>query len=350
MANDSSEEKTLPPSRKKLNDARKKGQVPKSKDLSDGVAMSASLLYLLVASGGIMAAAIGMLERSGELAAGNFQLGLAAMGPAIREAVTRSILPLLVIPPVLVVLSSMAVLRGIPFAVDPISPKMERINPAEGFKRMFQIRSLIELVKTLIKAAVVIAAMLVILRGGLNALVLVPSCGDSCVTGALGGLGRPLIEAAAGLFLVAGLADVGLQRWLFMRDQKMSISELKRERKDMDGDPHLQQERKRIMREAVRLSAGLGIKRATLVVHDGGRICVGLRYMPSEMSAPAVVSRARDDRSAAMVAQARLLALPLIEDHELATSLAGVPLAHGIPERLFRPVALALARSGMTLR
>ncbi len=309
--------------------------------------MSASLLYLLVAGGGIVALALGLFERSGEFAAGDFQLGLAAMIPTMRDTVIRAVLPMLMIPPILVVVSSMAVLRGIPFAIDPITPKMERINPAEGFKRMFKIRSLIELLKTLVKVAVIATSFVVIISGGLNTLVLVPSCGIGCVSGSLTALSRPLMAIAAGLFLVAGLADVGFQRWLFLRDQRMSISERKRERKDMDGDPFLRMERRRIMRETVRLSASLGIKRATIVVHDGGRITVGLRYKPAEMGAPAVVCRARDERSGALMAQARALDIPLVEDSELAAGLLGIPLAQGIPERLFRSVALALARSGM---
>ncbi len=347
MAQDTSEEKTLPPSKKKLLDARKKGQVPRSKDFTSGVALAGALGYLMLGGSAILGAAIAMIEKSADVAAGDFTLGVAALLPVMGHAAMQAVLPLLVIVPAAVILSSIGVLQGIPFAIDPIVPKMEKINPAEGFKRLFQMRSLIELLKSLVKLTLIVSAFGVILAYGLNALLLMPSCGVDCVRSVFRHLSMPLFGTAAGLFLLAGLADVGLQRWLFLRDQKMSVSEAKRERKDMDGDPHLRRERRRIMREAVRLAGGLGLRRATIVIHDGGATTVGLRYKIHDMPAPVVVCRAQGERGHALLSEALQAQLPMAEDAELAANLCRVPLGHGIPERLFRPVALALARAGM---
>jgi type III secretion protein U len=193
----------------------------------------------------------------------------------------------------------------------------------------------------------VVTLALLVLCGGLNALVRVPACGVGCVPGVLHGLGMPLFASIAGVFVVAGLIDVGLQRWLFLRDQKMSFSEAKRERKDRDGDPLLRRERKRILQEAVRLAGGLGLRRANVVVHDGGGITIGLRYKINEMPAPVVVCRARGERAGSMLAEARDMGLASTEDASLSAGLYQVPPGHGIPEHLFRPVALALSRAGV---
>jgi type III secretion protein U len=347
MANDQSEEKTLPPTRKKLRDAREKGQVARSRDLTSGVSLAGAIGFLVLSSGTIAAVSVAMMETAGNVAAGDFDAGLRAVSASVMHAALRSVLPLLVLCPVLVVIAAMVTQQGILFAIDPLVPRLEKVNPVEGFKRLFKLRSLIELMKSLVKLVAIAALALAALAGGLNALMQVPSCGVGCVPGVLRALGLPLLASIAAVFVVAGLIDVGLQRWLFLREQKMSPSEAKRERKDMEGDPLLRRERRRIMREAVRLAGGLGLRRANVVVHDGGGTTIGLRYKINEMPAPVVVCRARGERAATMLAEAREFRLPSTEDADLADSLYRVPPGHGIPEHLFRPVALALSRAGV---
>lgn len=347
MANEQTEEKTLPPSRKKLRDARGKGQVARSKDVTSAMSLAGTVGFLLVGSGAITTAALNMFETAGDVGAGDFATGLRAVLGAVERAALSSVLPVLILCPLLVVVTALVTLQGIPFSVDPLVPRAEKINPAEGFKRLFSLRSLTELVKSLIKVLLIVVLTLGVLAVGLNALVLMPSCGMECVADELRAVGLPWLVGILAIFLIAGAADVGLQRWLFLRDQKMSVSEAKRERKDMEGDPHLRRERRRIMREAVRLAAGLGLRRATMVVHDGDALVVGVRYRINEMPAPVVVCRAQGARAASMLAEAREARMPSAEDADLAAGLYRVPPGHGIPENLFRPMALALARAGV---
>lgn len=347
MANDQTEEKTLPPTRKKLRDARRKGQVARSKDVTSAMSLAGTLGFLLVGSGAITTAALNMFETAGDVGAGDFTTGLRAVLAAVEHAALRSVVPVLILCPLLVVVTALVTLRGIPFSIDPLVPRAEKINPVEGFKRLFKLRALVELAKSLVKMLLIVVLTLGVLAVGLNALVLMPSCGIGCVPDTLRALGLPWLAAILAIFLTTGAADVGLQRWLFLRDQKMGPSEAKRERKDMEGDPHLRRERRRIMREAVRLAAGLGLRRATMIVHDTDALVVGVRYLVNEMPAPVVVCRARGQRAAAMLAEAREGRMPSAEDAELAAGLYRVPPGHGIPEQLFRPMALALARAGV---
>jgi type III secretion protein U len=347
MANNQSEEKTLPPSRKKLRDARGKGQVARSRDITSAISLAGAMGFLILGSGAIAGAASNMFETAGDVAAGNFAIGLRAVLGAVERAALRSVLPLLILCPLLVVVTALVTMRGIPFSVDPLIPRAEKINPVEGFKRLFKLRSLMELVKSLAKMLVIVALTLGVLAAGLNALIQLPSCGMSCLPDEMRALGLPWLASIVAMFLIIGAADVGLQRWLFLRDQKMGPSEAKRERKDMEGDPHLRRERRRIMREAVRLAAGLGLRRATMIVHDGDTLVVGVRYKINEMPAPVVVCRAQGPRAASMLAEARERRVPSAEDAGLAAGLHRVAPGHGIPERLFRPMALALARAGV---
>jgi type III secretion protein U len=346
MPNQDTEERTLPPSAKKLRDLRRKGQVARSRDMVAGVAMAGSLGFVMLAGMTIVTTATAMIDTAGDVAAGDFDRGLDRLLPVIRHAATGVVLPLLILVPTLAVVSAIVVLGGVPFSTDPISPKLEKISPIEGFKRIFKMHALIELIKSLVKTTVIAAAFVAVLAGGLKALVLAPAAGLDAEIALLRALAMPLFGTAAMLFLVAGAADAGLQQWLFRREQKMSLTEMKRERKDMDGDPHVKRERKRIMREALRLAGGLGMRRATIVIHDGGGMTVGLRYKINEMPAPVVVCRGRDARARAMLSEADAMRVAVAEDAELVRHLFRLPLGHGIPERLFRPMALALRNAG----
>src|SRR5579859_4134476 len=344
MAKDTSEERKLPPSRKKLTDARKKGQVARSKDLVSGTALIGALGFLMLAGGGMLAGATAMFDRAGDVAAGDFATGLRAMGPVLRAAALHMVVPLYLIVPLLVVLSAMVMLRGIPFAVDPIAPRMENINPAEGFKRLFKLKSLIELLKSLIKMSLLGTAIVLVLMGGLQALMLVPACGLNCAGNLFHALLTRLVATACLLFLVAGLIDVGLQRWLFVRDQRMSVTEAKRERRDLDGDPLLRRERRRLLRDAARV-APLGLRRATLVLYDGQRSVVGVRFKVNETPVPLVVCRATGERAEPMLAEAARLELATLEDPELAARLIRIMPGQIIPQDCDRDVAVALTRA-----
>jgi type III secretion protein U len=347
MAKDDSEERTLPPTQKKLREARKKGQVPKSRDAISGAALAGGLMFILFGSGMIVTACAAMLTTAGDVAGEEFGTALAALLPAVMRTVLRVVAPLLLIVPCMAVLAGIVTLKGVPFSAEPITPRGERLNPAEGLKRMFGLKSWVELAKSVVKTLLIVGTFIVVSVSGVDALLHAPSYGLGAELAIMGRMAVPMMGAAVLLFLFAGGIDFGLQRWLFLRDQKMSITEMKRERKDMEGDPHLRRERKRIMREALRLAGGLGLKRATLLIHDGGSTVVGLRYVMQQMPAPVVVCRARDERGRAMMAEALAAGVPIAEDLELAAGLSSLPLGQGIPERLFREVALALRRAGV---
>jgi len=337
-----SEEKTLPPSKKKLDDARKKGEVPRSKDLTSGAALAGGPGFLVLGGGAMFSAMTAMLDQAGQAASGDFEAGMRMIGDAAQAAALRTVAPVWVAVPGLAVLAAIIGMRGIPFATDPVAPKMERINPVEGLKRMFKMRALIELVKTLLKAAVLVTAIVAILAGGLQALVLAPSCGFGCAAGVFRGLFVPLAEVAAVLSLVAGGADLGLQQWLFRRDQKMGVSEAKRERKEMDGNPEVRAERRLLSAEAARIGM-LGSARATFAVLGAGQAVVGLRYKAGETYVPLIVSRGQGERGAKLLAEARQLRLPLVDDPSLAAVLVKLPPGRFIPEEAFKLVAAAMS-------
>jgi type III secretion protein U len=342
-----SEEKTLPASQKKLLEARKKGQVPRSKDFTSGAALAGAAGVLLLTGSGAVGRLTALLDTAATAAArpSGWEDGLRVVVPAARDAAIGTVLPVLGAVVGMVVLSTLVALRGIPFAMDPITPKLSHINPAEGFRRLFKMRALVELVKSVIKVLLIGAILATLLVGGLRAIVLAPGCGLSCVQVTFTAQLTGLLEAAGVLSMVVGLADIGVQRWLFMRDQKMSVSEAKRERKDQDGDPVIMGHRRRLRQEEAAAPSGraLGIARATILITDGRTVAVGLRFVMSEALAPALMCRARGPRTAALVQNAHRNGVAVHEDGELADVLIRkTQPGQFIPENIYSMVIRAL--------
>ncbi|MBR0662907.1 translocation protein in type III secretion system, RhcU [Roseomonas hellenica] len=344
---DDSEERPLPPSKKKLDDARKKGQVASSRDMVSGTALAGVLCLLLLGAAGFVASGTGLLRAAGialdEHAAGHGLVGLGHLRAAARDAALATVVPAFGIALGLAVLSAIVVLKGIPFSMQPVSPNLSKLNPVEGAKRIVSMRSLIELVKAMLKALLIAAVLTGILIGGLGALVQVPAHGMEGVRGAVQGLFTPMLVAAIALFLVAGLADVGLQNWLFRRDMRMSLTEQKRERKEQEGDPLVRNARRRLMRSAAGAPpVRTGLRHATLLVTQPDGPAIAIRFVRGETPVPAVVAR-----GAHLVTEAARAGIPTVEDAALAAALARrAPPGSFVPQDLFQKVAAALVRVG----
>ncbi len=193
-----------------------------------------------------------------------------------------------------------------------------------------------ELGKGLLKALILGAALFTIVLETVRSLPLLPACGMPCIGSLIAANATSLLHTGAGISLAAGLADVLIQRWLFLRDMKMSKSEVKKEHKDQEGDPHVRNAHRRHRQEAASLPR-TGLDRATILIRGRG-VVVGLRYVASEGTAPVIVCRARNERADAMLAAGAELRIPTVVDEWLAVSLAKkVPPGMILPKPLLRP-------------
>lgn len=342
--NNDSEERPLPPTPKKLREARRKGQVATSRDLPSTVAFIAAGLTVASLLPKAIADLQGLIDVAGRRAAEAEVQPSALLLPMLWIVLGLSLAPL-----VAAILGSLAgnllVLRGLIFALEPIKPKLEKINPVEGFKRLFSLRSLVQLGKVLLQTAILLGAFVVTLAGFTSSLLHLPGCGDPCVSPLLGAIIAALFAIAVVVFLLFGLADIGVQRWLFLRDMRMSRTELKRERKDQEGDPNLKGARRRRMREAAERPFRPAPRLATLVVTAGSDLAVGLRYVPGKTPVPLIVFIAEGEARDAALAAAQDAAL--IDMPEVAQALAERGSAgQEVPPTLFGPVAQALVRAG----
>lgn len=339
MADKGTEERNLPPSQKKLRDARKKGQVAKSKDLTSAVAFAVAVLYLILRGPDFIHQFAALLNDAGS------GMGLNVLVHACIRTAIRLVAPLFALALIGVVVASIVSLGGLPISLDPIVPKLEKINPVEGFKRLFSLRSLTELVKTIVKLAILIGAIFLVVRGAASDLVAVPMLGVASLPTEFSALMVPILIITSLLFLSTGVADIGLQTWLFRRDQRMGHTERKRENKDMEGDPKFRQHRRQIAREASYASGRTGMAHATVAISNGKNLLVALRYDRAETPVPIVVARARGSAFEESIRQAMDHGVNIVENAEVATAIANAASPGGfIPESTYRPVAIMLAQ------
>ena len=343
---DTSEQKSLPASAKKLQDARKKGQVAHSHDFVSAVGAVAAIAYLWSFAPNIVG-----LWREALLLAVNlqnepFQVALPQLGAALIALCWRTVVPLLAVAVAAAMLANIAINRGFLFSLAPMVPSLEHINPFTGFKRILGLKNWIELAKTIVKGLLLGSTLVIVVAGTLNTLVRLPICGEGCIGFVFGSMAQLLLGIGIGFFLATGLIDILLQRWLFLRDMRMTITESKRELQDQEGNPLVRSTRRR-QREEQAQEPPIGARHATIFVR-GESVAVGLRYVRGETSVPIVVCRAKGAAVQSLLDVAASANIPVVAEAALARSLRRKPrLGSAIASQQFERVARAMLAAGL---
>jgi type III secretion protein U len=335
-------EKTEEPTHKKLEDAKRKGQGPKSQDAVAASILGVSLLVLTGAGPSLLERVTAVVQRAitQGMQAKSTQDMLALLTDMVLDGLIAA-LPMAIVSMLIAAIVLLAQ-TGVVFSFEAISPKFDKLNPAEGLKKMVNVRSLIEFAKSLIKAVALGSVVWIIVRDLVPLLV-----GSAYLTPE--GEGRVawtsllhLLAASVLVFTVIAPLDYGLQRWLFMRDQKMSKDEVKREHKDADGDPHVKGQQRQMREELANSAPQERVPGATVVVTNPTHYAVALRYDSRESPIPVVVAKGVDEEAATIRAIAAAHRVPMIANPPLARALHKLPLDQPIPDDLFEAVAVVL--------
>ncbi|MBN2169912.1 MAG: flagellar biosynthesis protein FlhB [Candidatus Krumholzibacteriota bacterium] len=344
MADTGGQEKTELATQRRRRDARKKGQVARSVELS-------SFLLLLAGVLGLAALAPG-------LGCGLVRLMVGSVDAAFAASVTVETLPQLsrlwvgeglrlVMPlwVMLLVVGTGAAVAQVGFQVngDLLAPKPERINPISGFKRIFSKRSGFEFGKSLFKMALLMLITWMTLRGEAQRLM---GLADLPLAPALGVVGTITLKLAGRLILlmvVLALADYAFQRWQFEKDIMMTRQELKEEYKETEGDPILRARLRALQRDIAVKRMMEDVKRSDVVVTNPTHFAVALLYEEG-MAAPSVAAKGADRIAERIKEVAREHDVPVVENPPLARALyAECKLGQMIPLKFFQAVAELLA-------
>ena len=346
MANDESEEKNLPASQKKLTDARKKGQISNSKDLVSGFTMLAAVLYLLYQWPMMRDRLVELIDIVSNSTERPFAEAWPRAVYGTIDVLIMTTVPLLVLVFGVAVVMGMAATGGPVFSFETVKLQFDHISPMKGGKRIFSSRNVIEFVKSLAKVVVLTAAFWTVLRGYIPPLFQTPSCGEGCLGQMVISTLQPLAVTAVIAFVVIGILDMPLQRHLFLKEMRMSLTEKKKEMKELEGNPLIKAERRRLQFMFAQRQVRKGVRHAAIVVAQEDRV-VGLLYHREEEPVPLICSKARGQAGDEMVAEARRLGIPVVEDASLVDVLIPHAVGDRIPQDAFTDVARLLVRFGI---
>jgi type III secretion protein U len=316
-----SEQKSLPPSDKKLRDGRRKGQVPSSRDLISGLGLMVMIVYLLMVWPQIRDHMLELVNLVARTSAGDF----ATSSRLILEASFR-VMGVIIVPAVAcliitTILAGMIGTFGPVFSFDPVKPNFDHINPARGLKRIFSVRNVVEFAKNFVKVLILGTVFILVLRSWLKPMFHAANCGEHCLGPLLLSALMPIMIVAALSFITIGVLDLRIQRWLFVRDMRMTKTEQKRERKDIEGDPLILSERRRQRQRQGSIVGRLGVTSASIVIAGPDHLAA-MRYHPTTAPLPIIVAKSRGENVAALRDEAIQHGIPVAYDEALAQALA----------------------------
>ena len=338
-------ERTEEPSQRRLEEARKRGQVPRSRELTTFATMIGGSAAL-VATGGTLTVRLLRIVHSG-LSFDPQTLSdpsgmMTALGSACTSAIT-ALLPIFGTVVGLVLLASVA-LGGWNFSVEALVPDFTRLSPLAGVKRLFGLRGATELGKALLKCVVVGGVCAAIVSWTFRDIFALAYMEPRAAVGRGAGLvGWAFVWLCASLALVA-MVDVPLQLFQFKKGLRMTRQELRDEAKESEGRPEIKQRIRRLQQELARRRMMHKVPTADVVIVNPTHFAVALKYDPKNMRAPRVLAKGVD-----LVAQnIRRIAeehrVPIFESPKLARALyRSADLNNEIPAGLYVAVAQVLS-------
>jgi flagellar biosynthetic protein FlhB len=342
VASDPSRTERATPKRRQK--AREEGQFPRSADFDAAILLWGNF-FLFLALGGTTVMVLGhnIAELFAKARPGALEEGARnALLLEVGFGLAKTLLPFLGLS-LLLALGTGLMQRGFFFSTKPLEPKFDKLNPAEGFKRLFSARSMVELLKSVLK---------LVILGWVAYSVVAPRMPRLLAT-----LAVPLPQAMAFFretltvlyrnlliaMLLLALADFAYQRYQFEESLKMTKEEVKEEMKESEGSPEVKRQQRALMLAAARRRMLANIAKATVVVTNPTHVAVALRY-DEETNAPVCVAKGLDHLALKIREEARKHAIPTLERPELARALyKAVDLDEPIPAELYQAVAQVLA-------
>lgn len=341
-----SEERTLPPSPRRLREARERGEVAKSQELGPAILLLMLGLFLelvgrFVAQGPV-AFTVQLFQEPPPAGAWTREW----LGGLMVQAATAFIQaagPFLLVALVVGVGSQVAQV-GLLFTAKPLAPKLERINPVAGFQRIFSRRSLFELAKSIFKVAVVGSVAYWVLSGTILEFVGLIHATPVIALQQVGRALSRLLWTTAGVWLVIAAADYAFQRSQHMNRLRMTPYEFKQEQRETEGDPHVRQRIRQEQRKIAGRRMIQAVRTADVVVTNPTHVAVALKYEMDRMNAPVVVAKGADYLARRIREEARAHGVRVVENPPLARALyEACDVDQEVPERLYRAVAEVLA-------
>lgn len=335
-------EKTEKPTPQKLRDARKKGQVAKSTEITSGVQLASLLGYFALEGKHLLQGFEALSALSIEVSNEDLVSAAGRLAGATAQVVMRFTVGIAALI-VLVTIAAVVAQTGPLLAYEAMMPSLDKLNPLANLKQTFSMRSLFELAKSITKVGLLSLILFYLIRQYGPSLQFLPLCGVSCGLRVSVALLYWMWCALLGFYVVFGIADYAFQRHNTMKQLMMSIEDVKQEYKNSEGNPEIKHKRKEAHREVQSGSLAANVGKSSVVVRNPTHIAVCLFYRPPETPLPQVLEIGRGARARHIVDLADKAGVPVVENIRVARSLAAQTEPGGvIPPSLFEPVAQIL--------
>lgn len=344
-------EKTEPATTKRLDDARKKGQVAKSREIVMGLSLLALFLILKFWIGNIGTRLLESFEMvydripeavtywNGELP---FSM-LYALIQGVMLQILKILLPIFVIGFLVAFIGELMQVKW-KVSSEPLKPKFNKMNPVSGLKKIVSLQSLVELIKSIAKIALVTYLAYSTLKDKIGAIYLMY---DMPLMQAIALMGDIVIDLGLKisiLYMVIAFGDWIYQKWKFNEDMKMTKQEVKDEYKNAEGDPQIKGKIRQRMREASQRRMMQAVPEADVVITNPTHYAVAIQYDAERYDAPVVLAKGENYLAQKIKEAAKEAGVEIVENKPLARMLyANVEVGELVPPELYQAVAEVLA-------
>ena len=344
-------EKTEPATDKKLDDARKEGQVAKSNELTQSITLFAFFIALKIWAGNcgtnFLEMFSGIYNRMSELTTlvdGEMSTkDFASLISFVLLRILWTVLPFFAVAVAVAFIVDVMQVKWKPTA-KPLAPKASKLNPIKGFSKIFSKEKLVELLKSVLKFALIGYIAYTTLKDQFATLFLLYDMELKAAFLTFGNIAINMGVKMSAFYLVIGFADYLYQKWKFSEDMKMTKQEVKDEWKNTEGDPQVKGKQRQRMQEASRRRMMQNVPSADVVITNPTHFAVAIKYEPEVMDAPYVVAKGEDFLAARIKDKAREAGVEIVENKPLARMLYyNVDLGEAIPPELYQTVAEILA-------
>jgi flagellar biosynthetic protein FlhB len=354
MAEGDKDQRTHAPTQKRLDDARKRGEVATSPEMKQATMMIGATIVIGWVGASALAGLGTLLARLWG-SAEDFRLadgGARDLATGVMQQVALSLAPVMAV--LLACAVSTLFLQGrATLNWSRVSPKWSKLSPAAGFKRLLGQRALVEFAKTLVKFSAISTIVLLVLRPRIVGLDQLVGYSPAAIGTVAGTLAFQAIRAVAMLVALLALADFIYQHRAFIKRMQMSLQELKDEHKQSEGDPKIKAKIRQLQMQRSRRRMMAAVPEASVIITNPTHYAVALKYDHGSMAAPIVVAKGVDAVALRIREVAKDAKVPIVEAPPLARALfAAVDIDRPVPIEHYAAVAeiigyvMRLARQG----
>lgn len=343
MADDQDQsQKTEEPTQRRLQEAFRKGQVAFSREVSNFfilLVLAFLVVWLLpLAMGYTMRYFQVFLESPESLPMGTADEARSILADSALHG--AGILAILIGGTVVAAVLASFVQNGIVFSSEPIKPKLEKISPMKGIKRLFSMRSMIEFVKGIFKIIIIGSVGYLAVKADMEELAQLPVVSLESILLFMQDVAKRLMIGVCSVMALIALLDVLYQRYEYKKNLRMTKQEVKDEMKQHEGDPHIKARLRGIRMERARERMMAAVPQADVVVTNPTHFAVALKYDTEVMQAPVVIAKGQDHIAFRIRTLAEEHDIPIVENPPLARALFdSVEIEQEIPFEHYQAVA-----------